>query len=115
MNRTDEKAATYARALAGARNQKVELTLFIAGMGPRSTRAVAHAKELRKLLGDRCSVEIVDIYERPGEASASQVVAVPALVRNSPRPIRKLIGTIGNTLETARSLGLVTPAAGSSA
>jgi hypothetical protein len=51
----------------------------------------------------------VDIYEYPGAATESQVIAVPALVRDSPRPVRKLIGAMGNILDTARSLGLLTP------
>lgn len=109
MNRPDDNVAAFDRALKEARNQKVELKLFVAGMGPRSTQAVAHVKELCKMLGDRCNVQIVDIYEHPGAAAASQVVAVPALVRNSPRPVRKLIGTIGNALDAARMLGLLTP------
>jgi circadian clock protein KaiB len=114
MTRSDDKVAAFDRALAEAPRQKVELQLFIAGMGPRSTRAVAHAKELCKLLGERCSFQVVDIYEHPGAARASQVVAVPALVRSSPKPVRKLIGAIGNTLDTARSLGLLSPAQESS-
>lgn len=114
MNRHDDRVAAFDRAVAGAPKQKVELQLFIAGMGPRSTRAVAHAKELCKLLGERCSFQVVDIYEHPGAAKASQVIAVPALVRNSPKPVRRLIGAIGNALDTARSLGLIASAQESS-
>lgn len=110
MSQSDDKTAAFESALEESHNQKVELQLFIAGMGPRSTRAVAHANELCKLVGKRCSVKVVDIYEHPGAATESQVIAVPALVRDSPRPVRKLIGAMGNILDTARSLGLLTPA-----
>lgn len=109
MKQSDDKTAAFDRALAESPGQTVELELFIAGMGPRSTRAVAHANELCRLVGKRCRVKIVDIYEHPRAARESQVVAVPALVRNSPRPVRKLIGAMGNIIDTARSLGLPTP------
>jgi circadian clock protein KaiB len=106
MTDSHDTTAAYERALARVRSEKVELQLFIAGMGPRSTQAVADVEELRKAYGDRCSVEIVDIYDDPSAAAASQVVAVPALVRHSPLPMRRLIGAIGNIVEAARSLGL---------
>lgn len=110
MNQPEDKAAAFERALASARNQKVELKLFVAGMGPRSTRAITHARRLVSLLGERCTVQVVDIYERPEAAVASQVVAVPALVRQLPKPARKLIGATADPLDTARALGLLLPA-----
>lgn len=110
MKISDNKLAEFAHALEQQQHQQIELKLFIAGMGTRSTRAMCHAQELCDLLGDRCKVEVVDIYDKPGAASESQVVAVPALVRNSPRPLRRVIGSIADTLDTARRLGLLAPA-----
>jgi circadian clock protein KaiB len=109
MSKPDDDIAAFERAALAAKPKTVMLTLFIAGMGPRSTQAVADIKALRQAYGDLCTVEIVDIYENPGEAAAAQVVAVPALVRNSPPPVRKLIGTLGNIVDAARSLGISTP------
>jgi circadian clock protein KaiB len=109
MMLSDDNVAAFEDALVDNRKERVKLQLFVAGMGPRSTRAVAHARDLVRLLGDRCSIEIVDIYESPGAARESQVIAVPALVRNSPKPVRKLIGAVGDALQTARRLGLVAP------
>lgn len=110
MTRSEDKTAEFDAALEDAHDREIELQLFIAGMGPRSIRAVSHAKEICEILGGRCSVEVVDIYEHPSAARAFQVVAVPALVRNSPKPVRKLVGAIDDALDSLRSLGLPVPA-----
>jgi circadian clock protein KaiB len=101
--------AGYERALERATTQKVELQLFVAGMGPKSTRAIHDLKRLCRDYGERCRVQIVDIYESPAAAADAQIFAVPALVRSSPLPRRKLIGAIGDTVKVARSLGLLLP------
>lgn len=106
MSESDETKADFERVLAGEGPHKVDLKLFIAGMGPRSTRAIADLGRLCKQFGERCNVEIVDIYEHPAAAAAAQVVAVPALVRNRPLPARRLVGSITDTLNVAQSLGL---------
>jgi len=102
-----DRTAQFERALAQAAVHKVELRLFIAGMGPRSTRAVEDLRRLsRELLGETCSIEIVDVYERPEAAAAAQVVAVPTLVHVGAGAVRRLIGTIGPLERLARFLGV---------
>jgi len=86
---------------------RFELRLFVAGMGPRSTQAVADIKRLCGKYGDHCRVEIVDLYQHPGAASEAQIVAVPTLARERPLPRRQVVGTITNIDQVARSLGLV--------
>jgi circadian clock protein KaiB len=87
---------------------KVELRLFVAGMGPRSTRAIADLQRLCARYGEGCHIEIVDIYEQPGAAARAQIVAVPTLARERPLPKRKVVGTIANIEQVALSLGLAT-------
>lgn len=84
----------------------VSLRLFIAGMAPRSTRAVADLRNLCKSFGEKCTLEIVDIYDNPGLARDAQIIAVPTLVRDMPLPKRKLIGDFADTMKIARKLGL---------
>lgn len=115
MNPNDEKRAAFDDAIEAMRDERVDLILFVAGMGPRSTRAVAHARELVRHLGDRCRIEVVDVYESPETAIKSQIVAVPTLVRSSPKPVRKLIGAIASIRDTAKSLGLTLDPASASA
>jgi circadian clock protein KaiB len=93
-------------ALARADAEQVRLRLFIAGMGPRSTQAIADLQRLRSEYGEHCQVEIVDIYQQPAAAAQAQIVAVPTLSREQPLPCRKIFGTIGNLAQVALSLGL---------
>ena len=86
----------------------VELRLFVAGMGPRSTRAVEDLQRLCARYGERCHIEIVDIYEQPAVAAKAQIVAVPTLARERPLPRRRIVGTIANIEQVALSLGLAT-------
>lgn len=87
--------------------ENAELRLFVAGMGPRSTQAVADVKRLCGKYGDHCRVEIVDLYQQPGAASEAQIVAVPTLARERPLPRRQVVGTITNIDHVALSLGLI--------
>ncbi len=105
----DKNATTagFEAALAGAGSEQAKLRLFVAGLGPRSTQAIADLQRLHAQYGEHCQVEIVDIYQQPAAAAKAQVVAVPTLSRDRPLPCRKIIGTIGNIAHVASSLGLV--------
>lgn len=105
MNQSTDGQKSFEKA-AERLAQGVNLRLFIAGMTPRSTRAVADLRNLCKSFGEQCTVEIVDIYENPALARAAQVVAVPTLVRDRPLPRRQLIGNIADAAKAAQSLGL---------
>jgi circadian clock protein KaiB len=94
----------FERAARELNADRIHLQLYVAGMGPRSTQAVADARRLRAQY--RCRVDIIDIYKRPQAASTAQVVAVPTLAREQPEPRRRIIGTIRNTDHVARVLGL---------
>lgn len=109
MGNTDDKKAEFERALSHALPEPVELRLFIAGMGVRSTRAISDLKRLCDEFAGRCSLEIVDVYEQPAEAARAQIVAVPTVVRDHPLPRRKLIGALDNVGAVARGLGLAPP------
>jgi circadian clock protein KaiB len=104
---TDQIRDEFERAVAGKRGQMVELRLFVAGMGPRSTQAVADLQRLCAKYGEHCHVEIVDIYEQPAMAAQEQIVAVPTLARVQPLPLRRVIGAIGNIDHVAHNLGIL--------
>lgn len=105
MSQSKDTQSGFEQAVAGL-PEGVNLRLFIAGMAPRSTRAVAALRNLCNSFGERCTVEIVDIYENPGLARDAQIVAVPTLLRDKPLPRRKLIGDFADTMKVAQSLGL---------
>lgn len=74
---------------------RVILRLFVAGSALRSTRAITNTRAFCDLhLTDRCELEVIDIYQQPERAVQDQIVAVPTLLKVSPPPMRRLIGTM---------------------
>jgi hypothetical protein len=107
VTRISSSIEAFEATLAGASSSEpVKLRLFVAGMGPRSTRAIADLQRLRAGYGQHCQVEIIDIYQQPAIAADAQVIAVPTLERDAPLPRRKIIGTIADIASVALSLGL---------
>ena len=69
------------------------LRLYVAGQSTRSLRAVANLEKLcSEHLRGRYKLEVFDLYQEPHLAQTEQIVAVPALVRRLPAPLRMLIG-----------------------
>ncbi len=86
-----EKAASASGTL------KYVLRLYVAGITPRSRKAIANVKELcDEHLPGRCELEIIDIYQQPKLAAGEQIIAVPTLIKKLPLPLRKLIGDMSN-------------------
>ncbi len=83
------------------------LRLYVAGLTPASTVAVARVKAVcEESLPGRYDLEVVDIYQQPQLAAKAQIVAVPTLVKELPGPLRKLIGDLSNKDRLLVGLGL---------
>ncbi len=62
-------------------------SLFIAGMSPRSRRAVDNMTKLcDRYLAGRYELQVVDIYQQPELAQGEQLVAAPTLIKKLPSP-----------------------------
>lgn len=73
------------------------LQLYIAHNTPRSILALANLRALcEKYLAGRYSLEVIDLLKNPQLAGADRIFAVPTLVRELPKPIRKFIGTLSD-------------------
>ncbi len=74
------------------------LRLYVAGQTPRSMAALSN---LRKICAEHlpieCTIEVIDLVEKPHLARRDQILAIPTLVRDLPAPIRKIIGDLSNT------------------
>jgi circadian clock protein KaiB len=84
-------------------SQKVEegghyvLKLYVSGISPRSTQAIANIHRLcEEFLAGRNDLEIIDIYQQPGEAAQQQIIAAPTLVKSEPSPPKRLIGDLSD-------------------
>jgi len=87
----------FENALAEGGSQQFILSLFVAGMTPRSLRAIENAKQLcETYLKDRCELEVIDVYQQPGLAKDAQVIAAPTLVKHLPLPLQRFIGDLSD-------------------
>jgi circadian clock protein KaiB len=83
------------------------LTLYVTGATARSLRAIANLKAIcEQYLKGRYELEVVDIYRRPALLRREQIVAVPALVKRLPVPLRLLVGDLSRTDQVLQGLGL---------
>lgn len=76
-----------------ARAPTYVLRLYVNGASPRSARALRRLKELcEEFVPGRYQLQVVDIYQRPRQAHADDVIATPTLIRLKPRPVRRFVG-----------------------
>src|SRR5262245_9236476 len=74
------------------------LRLYVTGMTPRSTRALAVIRAAcEEHLSGRYDLEVIDIYQHPVLTREEQIVAAPTLVKKLPAPLRRLIGDLSDT------------------
>ena len=99
----------FERAIASQAGTKEHyvLRLFITGMTPRSTEALASIKALcEHHLHGRYDLEVIDVYKDPAAAVKEQIVAAPTLVKKLPLPLRKLIGNLADEHRVLLALDL---------
>lgn len=86
---------------------RYKFRLYIAGNSSNSTLAVQNIGSLcRKYLPGRYEIEHVDVFEEPKRALADLVVMTPTLIKLSPLPMRRIVGTLTETQTVASSLGI---------
>jgi len=84
--------------------------LYVAGDSPNSAKAVANLRELcREILDDRHEIEVVDVLREPNRALKDGVLLTPMLVKLSPGPVRKIVGSLNNREPILQALGLSLP------
>ena len=94
--KTGSATAVFEKALAGPPTERYELRLYVAGMTPRSSRAIANIKEIcEEYLKGRYDLKVFDIYQRRLK-EGEQIIAVPTLVKALPAPLRRIIGDLSN-------------------
>jgi circadian clock protein KaiB len=94
---TKKTAKEFEEALRKPGNEKYVLRLYVAGMTPRSSRAVDNIKKIcEKYLQGRYDLVVVDIYQQPILAQGEQIIAAPTLIKKLPLPLRKFIGDMAD-------------------
>jgi circadian clock protein KaiB len=86
--------------------------LYVAGDGPNSAQARANLDAIcRSYLPDWHDIEIVDVLREPKRALDDRVLMTPTLVKLSPSPSRRIVGTLSQTEPVLQALGLEASAA----
>jgi circadian clock protein KaiB len=81
--------------------------LYVAGDSPNSAQAVINLKALcREHLPEKHEIEIVDVLREPQRALTDGVSLTPMLVKLSPAPIRKIVGSLSHKEPVLQTLGL---------
>jgi circadian clock protein KaiB len=98
---------TEARQATEATLESYSFRLYVAKHNPRSTQAI---KRLRQVcashLGDRYTIEIIDIHEHPEMLEQDQVFAIPTLIKQLPLPVQRIIGDLADIEEVILYLDL---------
>ena len=92
-------ATAKQKGLPKARNPAIwDLRLYVADQSPQSIRAFQNLKNAcEEHVSGRYHIKVVDVVTHPEIARHGQIVALPTLVRRSPRPVRTGIGDLTNT------------------
>ena len=90
-------SASLATGRKTAAPPKFQLRLYIAGQTAKSLTAFANLQRICEThLAGQYFIEVIDLTKTPQLAAGDQILAVPALVRRLPQPIKKLIGDLSN-------------------
>jgi circadian clock protein KaiB len=91
------KPATATKKAARTASQEYLLRLYVAGQTPKSLQAFANLKEICEThLKGRYRIEVIDLIQNPALARGDQILALPAVVRQLPPPVKKIIGDFSN-------------------
>ena len=92
-----------------SRRLKFKFRLSVAGDAQNSAQAVANLTAIcHTYLPDRHDIEIVDVFREPKRALADGILMTPTLVKLTPSPVRRIIGTLSQTQPVLQALGLDT-------
>jgi circadian clock protein KaiB len=88
----------FEKAAARPDRSKYDLRLYVTGMTPKSTQAIANVQKIcEKYLAGTYELTVIDIYQQPQLAKGEQIIATPTLIKKLPLPLRKLIGDMSDT------------------
>ena len=83
-----------------------KMRLFVTDWTPR---CVVAYKNLNRIcvehLKDKCTIEVVDLLEHHEVARQEQIVAVPTLMKTSPKPEKVMVGDFSDENRVLKALG----------
>jgi len=94
----ENKLEEFEEALEAHKEKgKYILRLFVAGINPKSIKAIENLREVcEENLKGNYELEIIDIYQQPIFAKEGKIVAAPTLIKELPPPIRRFVGDLSD-------------------
>ena len=81
--------------------------LYVAGDTQNSAHAVANLNALcHSQLPDRHDIEIVNVFLEPKRALADGIFMTPTLIKLTPSPTQRIVGTLSQTQPVLQALGI---------
>ncbi len=107
-NNANSATEAFEKALKDKSGKHYVLRLYVTGSTSKSVRAVRNIKKIcDEHLGGRYELEVVDVYQQPGEAKREGIVATPTLVKRLPPPLKKFIGDLSDLKQVLVGLDIV--------
>ena len=90
-----------------SRNTMFRFRLYVAGDSHNSASAVGNLNALcRAHFPGRHSIEVVNVFQEQKRALADGIFMTPTLIKLSPGPVQKVVGTLCQTQTVLLALGL---------
>jgi len=90
-----------------SRPAKFKFRLYVADRTQNSDAARANLAAIcETFLAGRHSIEVVDILQQPNRALEDGVLMTPTLVKLSPLPIQRIVGTLNEKSAVLQALGV---------
>jgi circadian clock protein KaiB len=89
------------------RRAMFKFRLYVAGDTQNSAQAFVNLTAIcRKHLPDRYEIELVDVFREPKRALEDHILMTPILIKLSPSPGARIVGTLSQTELVLQSLGV---------
>lgn len=86
----------------------IQLKIFVVGNTPKSNGVVRNLEKiLSEALTPHFRLEVIDIFENPGEVEAARIFATPTLIKTYPGPEKRIFGDLTDKEKVLFALGLV--------
>jgi len=83
----------------------LRLRLYIAGNAPNSVRAMSNLKAIcDEYFTNGVTLEVVDLLQHPARAMADGIIVTPTLLKLSPAPVQRVIGSLNDTNQVRLAL-----------
>lgn len=95
------------KALKSGHMENYILHLYVKDLSLKSVQVIENIEHVcEENLQGHYQLDVIDICEQPILARESQIIATPTLIKESPLPLRRLVGNMSNKERVLIGLGL---------